>query len=44
MDAVRFDESTIWPDLDKLPEDFDSTYNYDLSTLRDDEEGVNEDY
>ena len=44
LDSCRFDESTIWPDLDKLPEDFDSTYNYDLSTLRDDEENGNEDY
>ena len=44
LDSCRFDESTIWPDLDKLPEDFDSTYNYDLSTLRDDEESGNEDY
>ena len=44
LDSCRFDESTVWPELDKLPEDFDSTYNYDLSTLRDDEEGGSEDY
>ena len=44
LDSCRFDESTIWPDEEKLPEDFDCTYNYDLSTLRDDEEGQNEDY
>ena len=44
LDSCRFDESTIWPDNDKLPEDFDCTYNYDLSTLRDDEETQNEDY
>ena len=44
LDSCRFDESTIWPDNDKLPEDFDCTYNYDLSTLRDDEDNQNEDY
>ncbi len=39
LSACRFDEGTIWPDTEKLPEDFDSTYNYDLSSLQDDEEG-----
>lgn len=39
LSACRFDEGTIWPDSEKLPEDFDSTYNYDLSSLQDDEEG-----
>ena len=38
LDSCRFDESTIWPDEEKLPEDFDCTYNYDLSSLREDEE------
>ena len=38
MSACRFDEGTIWPDAEKLPEDFDSTYNYDLSSLQDDSE------
>jgi len=38
MSACRFDEGTIWPDSEKLPEDFDSTYNYDLSSLQDDED------
>ncbi len=38
LSACRFDEGTIWPDNEKLPEDFDSTYNYDLSSLQDDEE------
>lgn len=40
LSACRFDEGTIWPDTEKLPEDFDSTYNYDLSSLQDEEEGV----
>ena len=39
LSACRFDEGTIWPDTEKLPEDFDSTYNYDLSSLQDEEEG-----
>lgn len=38
LESCRFDEGTTWPDNDKLPEDFDCTYNYDLSSLRDDEE------
>ena len=38
LSACRFDEGTIWPDNDKLPEDFDSTYNYDLSSLQDEDE------
>lgn len=40
LNACRFDEETIWPDPEMLPEDFDSTYNEDLSSLKDeDEEG-----
>ena len=38
LSACRFDEGTILPDNEKLPEDFDSTYNYDLSSLQDNEE------
>ncbi|MDO5437340.1 MAG: pentapeptide repeat-containing protein [bacterium] len=44
LSACRFDEGTIWPDSDKLPEDFDSSYSYDLSSLKDDEEEQNSDY
>ncbi len=44
LDSCRFDESTVWPDSDKLPEDFDCTYNYDLSSLREDEENTSEVY
>ena len=44
MSACRFDEGTIWPDNDKLPEDFDSTYNYDLSSLQDEEDTQNDDF
>ena len=44
LGACRFDESTVWPDDEKLPEDFDSTYNYDLSSLREEDEGEQETY
>ena len=44
MSACRFDEETIWPEAIMLPEDFDSTCNDDLSSLRDDEDGVSEEY
>lgn len=44
MSACRFDEGTIWPDSDKLPEDFDSTYNYDLSSLQDEEDSRSDDF
>lgn len=44
LDSCRFDEGTVWPENEKLPEDFDCTYNYDLSTLRDDEEEGSEAY
>ena len=38
LEATRFDDGTIWPDLDKLPDDFDSTYVQDLSSLNDEED------
>ncbi len=38
LSACRFDEGTIWPDTEKLPEDFDGTFNDDLSSLKDDDE------
>lgn len=44
LSACRFDDGTMWPDSDKLPEDFDSSYSYDLSSLKDDEEEQNSDY
>ena len=42
MSACRFDEDTIWPEAIMLPEDFDSTYSEDLSSLKDkdDDAGV----
>lgn len=41
LNACRFDEETIWPEPEMLPEDFDSTYRDDLSSLKDDEEEKN---
>ena len=38
LEATRFDDGTIWPDLDKMPDDFDSTYVQDLSSLNDEED------
>ena len=35
LNACRFDEDTVWPDSDMLPEDFDSKYSEDLSSLKD---------
>lgn len=36
--ATRFDDGTIWPDMEKLPEGFDGTYDADLSSLQDEED------
>src|SRR5574344_1085036 len=33
LNACRFDEATVWPDTDQLPEDFDGMYSSDLSSL-----------
>ena len=45
LTACRFDEDTIWPDTDMLPDDFDGAYSGDLSMLKDDEdETQNQDY
>lgn len=44
LNACRFDEETIWPEPEMLPEDFDSTYNDDLSSLKDDDDTVSEEY
>lgn len=45
LNACRFDDGTIWPDDDMLPEDFDGLYSSDLSSLKDDDdEHRNQDY
>lgn len=38
LNACRFDEETVWPEPEMLPEDFDSTYSDDLSSLKDEED------
>lgn len=38
LSASRFDDTTIWPDNEYLPEDFDSSYSDDLSSLKDDDD------
>ena len=44
LNASRFDDSTIWPDNEYLPEDFDTSYSDDLSSLKDDEDYETSDY
>ncbi len=44
LNASRFDDSTIWPDNEYLPEDFDSSYSEDLSSLKDDDDYEVSDY
>ena len=44
LNASRFDDSTIWPDNEYLPEDFDSSYSEDLSSLKDDDDYTTSDY
>lgn len=44
LSASRFDDTTVWPDSDNLPEDFDSTYSDDLSSLKDDDDYEQSDY
>lgn len=44
LNASRFDDTTIWPDNEYLPEDFDSSYSDDLSSLKDDDDYAPSDY
>lgn len=44
LNACRFDEDTIWPDNEYLPEDFDTSYSSDLSSLKDDDDYEQSDY
>jgi len=44
LNACRFDEETVWPELDMLPEDFDATYSDDLSSLKDEDDDSVEEY
>ena len=44
LNACRFDDTTIWPDNENMPDDFDSTYTDDLSSLKDEEDNGFENY
>ena len=44
LSACRFDEETVWPDNEYLPEDFDAKYSSDLSSLQDDDDYEQSDY
>ncbi len=44
LSACRFDEETVWPDNEYLPEDFDTNYSSDLSSLKDDDDFEQSDY
>ena len=44
LHACRFDEDTVWPDNELMPEGFDAQYSDDLSSLKDDEDSVVGDY
>ncbi len=44
LSACRFDEDTVWPDNEYLPEDFDTNYSSDLSSLQDDDDYQQSDY
>lgn len=44
LSACRFDEDTVWPDNEYLPEDFDTNYSSDLSSLRDEDDFEQSDY
>jgi len=44
LNACRFDDTTVWPDPENLPEDFDSKYSDDLSSLKDEEDYEQTDY
>ena len=42
--SARYDNDTVWPDDDMLPDGFDSVCRDDLSALKDDEETSDGDY
>ncbi len=44
LSASRFDDTTVWPESEYLPEDFDSSYSDDLSSLKDDDDYEQSDY
>ena len=44
LNATRFDETTVFPDMEMLPDDFDTSSTRDLSSLEDDDDAAVSDY
>ena len=44
LSASRFDDTTVWPDNEYLPENFDSSYSDDLSSLKDEDDYESTEY
>ncbi len=44
LSSARYDSDTVWPDDDMMPSEFDTAYKDDLSSLKDDEDSMVEDY
>lgn len=44
LTACRFDDTTIWPDPELLPEEYDTSFSKDLSALDDDDDYRVEEY
>ena len=45
INACRFDNDTIWPESELMPDDFDSVYKDDLSAMKDEDDyAQNSDY
>ena len=44
LNAARYDEDTVWPEDDMLPEDFDGMGHKDLSALQDEEDETSSDW
>ena len=44
LNASRYDDTTIWPDSEYLPDGFDAEYLDDLSSLKDEDDYVASDY
>lgn len=44
LSSARYDNDTVWPEDDLLPEDFDGICKDDLSALKDDDDTVAGDY
>ena len=41
LHACRFDDETVWPEPELMPDDFDAVYKDDLSAMKDEEDDFN---